>query len=826
MGAGPDAAGWTAEDDVLLKNAVEAGASLESLAKGAVCFSHKFTLQELQDRWYSLLYDSETSAQASARMAKYEMDLSVSDPAKAMKLFHSKAKCFSLCKRKIDSVKNKYYAMRKRVCHKPCLPADFGHVIAPCSCNPTDGGGCACGGHHLVHTVDPSAAVGSDYGFTGGSYSERKHVHYNGKGQYSFHTEQSDGSMVLDESLHGHSDADQLYGYDDTQKNSQTSGSNIISSDNRSDLSDQFDNGAKGSKALPGIDQDQDGKKHGQFSGNSTGGLPKPGSIKEISPKWRSQEPSVLTWSMVLGVNSPDLLTDMGVLEPKTLMLCDVKKMKTNVSDALASQSQANLDSLIPDSGSGSAVASEGGFMHSHLKGFSQKEDLEVLSGGLFSDSAVDTNQKDSGLHTFDATKYANHIDPVQRKQSVADVSEADTIPASSGMLYPEHNAKCVLNTEDSEIPFSDHIFIPCQSSLEPTSSMDQDSQHGTCLVLAKLINMENAQPSSPSPLVNLESGILEKNTMVSLNEGCIMGNEPRGLHGDFGGNNANMCVSALHSVDGDEEAAYGFVKHEYCDNLHNVTLNKSIQGPGQMNGEFLSDKPKIGCETAIKSCQLSDAFPDTEFDNPIGTISTLSQAEGSDSESSVPNYFDLEALILDQDLIPWDQESDFIQPEVSRFQYPESRKDLIRLEKGACSHINRSIMSKGAFAILYGQHLKCYIRDPEVTLGRQTGEVHVDIDLGKEGKANKISRRQAVIKMDDGGSFCIKNIGKCSIFVNSKEVPFNKRISLISDSLLEIRNMKFIFHVNHDAVKQHIARTRRGRSRGEITAFDWNQNP
>lgn len=42
----------------------------------------------------------------------------------------------------------------------------------------------------------------------------------------------------------------------------------------------------------------------------------------------------------------------------------------------------------------------------------------------------------------------------------------------------------------------------------------------------------------------------------------------------------------------------------------------------------------------------------------------------------------------------------------------------------------------------------------------------------------------------------------------------------------LQIRNMKFIFHVNHDAVKQHIARTRRGRSRGEITAFDWNQNP
>ena len=41
----------------------------------------------------------------------------------------------------------------------------------------------------------------------------------------------------------------------------------------------------------------------------------------------------------------------------------------------------------------------------------------------------------------------------------------------------------------------------------------------------------------------------------------------------------------------------------------------------------------------------------------------------------------------------------------------------MIRLEKGACSYMNRSIMSKGAFAVLYGQHLKCYIRDPEVVL-------------------------------------------------------------------------------------------------------------
>jgi hypothetical protein len=50
-------------------------------------------------------------------------------------------------------------------------------------------------------------------------------------------------------------------------------------------------------------------------------------------------------------------------------------------------------------------------------------------------------------------------------------------------------------------------------------------------------------------------------------------------------------------------------------------------------------------------------------------------------------------------------------------------------------------------------------------------------------------SDNQAVIKMDEAGSFHIKNIGKCPIFVNSKEIPSCKRINLSSDSLIEVLN-------------------------------------
>lgn len=72
MGALAPFSQWIPADDILLKKAVEDGASLESLAKGAVHFSRRFTVCELQDRWYSLLYDPVVSEDASSRMIEFE----------------------------------------------------------------------------------------------------------------------------------------------------------------------------------------------------------------------------------------------------------------------------------------------------------------------------------------------------------------------------------------------------------------------------------------------------------------------------------------------------------------------------------------------------------------------------------------------------------------------------------------------------------------------------------------------------------------------------------------------------------------------------------
>ena len=95
---------------------------MESLAKGAVQFSRRFTIRELRDRWHSLLYDLNTSTEASAQIVKIEIELAASNLPKASRTCNpnSKVKESSSGKRKVDSVRSHYYAMRKRIRSEPC----------------------------------------------------------------------------------------------------------------------------------------------------------------------------------------------------------------------------------------------------------------------------------------------------------------------------------------------------------------------------------------------------------------------------------------------------------------------------------------------------------------------------------------------------------------------------------------------------------------------------------------------------------------------------------------------------------------------------------
>ncbi|CAL5340367.1 unnamed protein product [Camellia sinensis] len=57
---------------------------------------------------------------------------------------------------------------------------------------------------------------------------------------------------------------------------------------------------------------------------------------------------------------------------------------------------------------------------------------------------------------------------------------------------------------------------------------------------------------------------------------------------------------------------------------------------------------------------------------------------------------------------------------------------------------------------------------------------------------------------MDQSGSSYLKNLGKCSIFVNNKEIVPKQVINLTSSCLIEVKGMPFIFETNQTRVKQY----------------------
>nr|GEX46168.1 SMAD/FHA domain, microspherule protein domain protein [Tanacetum cinerariifolium] len=95
-------------------DSIEAGDSLDALAKGAVNFSRAFTLHKLLDQWRSLLYDPVVSAQASARMDKVEPS-SLNPLSTISSVDDVEGNENSPNKRKWGSIYRRYYAMRKKI---------------------------------------------------------------------------------------------------------------------------------------------------------------------------------------------------------------------------------------------------------------------------------------------------------------------------------------------------------------------------------------------------------------------------------------------------------------------------------------------------------------------------------------------------------------------------------------------------------------------------------------------------------------------------------------------------------------------------------------
>lgn len=109
---------------------MQAGASLESLAKGAVQFSRKISIRELQDRWHALLYDPVVSAEAAFRMTELERT-NPNFPTKFGRTGYSKENKSSSRKRTAERLRHAYRSLRKKFRTEPFNSLDLGFLVPP-----------------------------------------------------------------------------------------------------------------------------------------------------------------------------------------------------------------------------------------------------------------------------------------------------------------------------------------------------------------------------------------------------------------------------------------------------------------------------------------------------------------------------------------------------------------------------------------------------------------------------------------------------------------------------------------------------------------------
>lgn len=825
---------WIPEDDLLLKNAVEAGASLEALAKGAVQFSRKYTLRELQERWHSLLYDPDIAALASARM--FELEISGFNPAP--KLNRSENSFLGnkevSRRRKNESIRRKFYAMRKKLRSEFFSNSDLvffesnpdKHMII--DGNPL-GQNCILGDgipehlrlqeedldilrHAFPETmtdiaVTSSATNGSKIGCSN-SFEDNKRT--GGVEVYGFDKNVTSalpesGSDILDINI----------------KNGEspiTLRESSINDDNLHNSSVGFEGrqqcNAPNSDGFPSFQEVvfPSGSPHLHHWGTmqdfpapsvpvsmtlqdtahfSEDIIPNDGESKEASSGLCTSE-----------FADPDSLLNLS--NEDEIMLGDVNE-KNEDSKVCAD----NIDSVIQvcDKGIQENVIAKAEF---ETEVVSEASTVTVHTENPLEASSV-TDHKGNPV-VLDVAAPSILGDHQMNLQPAVDMplrstSKSDFTELSDGKIC------CVLNSEDTEIPCNDDIFL----LIHPSTSFGSFAH------------------TTSSPSMNASSSAHTKNSEQAVNwtakatDSTKASGWPQkvGIHRLPEFNSVQPFVgraAKTESHDSRSQVLPGVVDRT----IEDSSQNRSLYAISKLSNDRLPEKEVARVDmkggdnlatTAITGTREA-GYGRSTISQPEPESSASDHAE-SEIDDDVPFFSDVEAMILDMDLDPYDHDS-HITRKVPSYQFDETKRTIIRLEQGARSSLQRAMTSRGALGILYGRRLRHFIRKPEVLLGRSTDDIDVDIDLRKEGRANKISRRQAIIKMEADGSFFLKNLGKSAVSVNGMIVATGQLVNLSPSCLIEVKGMSFVFEINQGYVRKHIGNFCM-KNKGKMGKSEWS---
>lgn len=770
---------WVPEDDLLLKNSIEGGASLEALAKGAVKFSRKFTFREIRDRWYSLLYDPDVSAQASARMA--ELELSASNPSSKFKPDNNlKGTEKVLEKRKTGSIRKQYHSWRKRLKNDLFNNSQnlgfyedrSNHVTANHE---------APGGNGILDDC-----LANNLGFEEKDFEILRQAFPESIGSIATTTT----TTVIDNRNPFHMERCH-------NKSLQIQNDFINDSPLRNELMDSFDPNIEIKTATttatatatcltetsPNFKSDKPdsgfGGKH-HFSSPVSDGSASFHTLTFSSPSAR-----LPLWKTLEDVSAPDMPVDDNNAESHqvtevTLPLPDdsdhIQENKTSLEN--------RPNGFINSSGVHEVEYTD---LPDSLLNFSNEDDILFMNVDMkdLKDSKDAKDVKDI-KEIKDTINDAQEVDLCnvdvipsieESKDDVAStsVSQQDSLQLTEGQII------CTLNKEDPEIPCNDDIFLLIHPSTPFPPCVGQIATDSVC-------------PLSPSSHEKDEQTVRKGKDPAP----CF----PRSTLPEFG------SVFKRESPEGEYRAPLPA-------NLKNPGQTRSMHTPLDITANGMEEDAS---KAELRGLGSPIMYSEMPLPLEVGTVkmidpesiddSYVSDNNNSDSDGDIPYFSDVEAMILDMDLTHG-QES-CLTSEVARFQYEGTKKMIIRLEQAARSSFQRAMSSQGALAVFYGRRLKHYIKKSEVTIGRLTDDTEVDIDLRKEGRANKISRRQAIIKMEADGSFSLKNLGASSISLNGKEVAHGQVVVLSSSCLIEIRGMSFVFEINEKYVRRFLLGNRR----------------
>ncbi|CAN0872373.1 Microspherule protein 1 [Linum grandiflorum] len=836
------------------KNQTKAGASLESLARGAVQFSRKFSIRELQERWHSLLYDPVLSKEAALRMV--ELDHASSTITSRLTRCGNLKDSKSLSgKRKADSVRSCYYALRKRIRNEPFDSMDLSFLMGPID-NNYGGEDVPLPGHSMLE--DP---IPDHFGF------EEANMH-----MMLTEIGVSNGDPVFNSEFQNTVQTDFPIQQDDLP-NAMDS---VMATGNVTVVEEfgQPDRLPLNSNQLQGcsnFDEDQDFGSQTLECGSSFHNLEYSSPLPEF-PLWKSGTGMTMAIESVnIGLRGKELRARDGCSLPSDTAGKESDPLEYGMVHADSdihnkelkhSSDGRNRDGFLAEiSNSLFDFTNEDEDLFMNVNGEDAIDKSHKIYEGLsslLSSSPNEVNQDGlSGVIDVDMSMTVEHSE-TQLNASVQVLDEDTSLhhardavgivgnqridsPSTSKPELPEFTCEviCVLNTEDPEVPCNDHVVftnklrrkaaasVPRKSQQHPKKpnssikemSNNQRSSKGSKPLVTRrdLGNPRQSQTSSPmiksqvTPEVSQPHSVSDHGVIVEVSR-----SDPsrKGTVVAHGGHFTNNGTTSQMPVKLKEETT----SIEIAKPASHITLMG--KQPSVSNGY------KCFKETSSNGGVKQEIYSSSGFPNHRGSIAAVEPVDLStyeqrikntsepedlvvESDDDVPYFSDIEAMILDMELDPDDHDL-FSNEQVLRYQQEETKRAIMRLEQSAHACMQRAIESHKAFAVLYGRHSKHYIKKSEVLLGRATDDVTVDIDLSREGRANKISRRQAIISLEKKGCFNVKNVGKFAMSVNDKEITNGQSLILTSGCLLEIRGKQFIFEINPSCVKRFLESTTR----------------